>query len=225
MSCHEEIWWRTVSESLENKKFHFHNCFQSLLIIILLKYCCIVLDNSRLSWPSTHGDTWISGTRSCQGGDSAGTPRHMLPWNYKSKHQFGTFLITTKKLKMYFFSYPVPKWPKCNYSTIIQLCFVLFWFIWSQNPKIYRPTWLGFVPIPQTWLSGNISHKVSCDLVSPWKFLFHDSNTFLSKIGWIHLIVSFQNKSVSHYDSHMGTPTEEVIGHARWSVTQTLRNG
>ena len=182
MSCHEEIWWRTVSESLENKKFHFHNCFQSLLIIILLKYCCIVLDNSRLSWPSTHGDTWISGTRSCQGGDSAGsprhvlvwhkgthgdtwgvthgdtwssgtrscqggdsagTPRHMLPWNYKSKHQFGTFLITTKKLKMYFFSYPVPKWPKCNYSTIIQLCFVLFWFICSQNPKIYGPTWLG----------------------------------------------------------------------------------
>ena len=189
MSCHEEIWWRTVSESLENKKFHFHNCFQSLLIIILLKYCCIVLDNSRLSWPSTHGDTWISGTRSCQGGDSAGTPRHMLPWNYKSKHQFGTFLITTKKLKMYFFSYPVPKWPKCNYSTIIQLCFVLFWFIWSQNPKIYRPTWLGFVPMPQTWLSGNISHKVSCDLVSPWKFLFHDSNTFLSRIGWIRLIV------------------------------------
>ena len=150
----EEIWWRTVSESLENKKFHFHNCFQSLLIIILLKYCCIVLDNSRLSWPSTHGDTWghlnqwnsvmpgrwlgwvtqtcfgltqggswghmgsdtwvvkhgdtwSSGTRWCQGGDSAGTPRHMLPWNYKSKHQFGTFLITTKKLKMYFFSYPV----------------------------------------------------------------------------------------------------------------------
>ena len=127
-------------------------------------------------------DSWghlSSGTRSCQGGDSAGTPRHMLPWNYKSKHQFGTFLITTKKLKMYFFSYPVPKWPKCNYSTIIQLCFVLFWFICSQNPKIYRPTWLGFVPMPQTWLSGNISHKVSCDLVSPWKF--HDSNTFLSK--------------------------------------------
>ena len=109
---------------------------------------------------------------------------------------------------MYFFSYLVPKWPKCNYSTIIQLCFVLFWFICSQNPKIYRPTWLGFVPMPQTWLSGNISHKVSCDLVSPWKFLFHDSNTFLSKIGWIHLIVFFQNKSVSHYDSHMGTPTE-----------------
>ena len=177
----EEIWWRTVSESLENKKFHFHNCFQSLLIIILLKYCCIVLDNSRLSWPSTHGDTWISGTRSCQGGDSAGsprhvlvwhkgthgdtwgvthgdtwssgtrscqggdsagTPRHMLPWNYKSKHQFGTFLITTKKLKMYFFSYPVPKqafnWPKCNYSTIrvptIMLCFILIYlFAKSQN--------------------------------------------------------------------------------------------
>ena len=69
----------------------------------------------------------------------------ILPWNYKSKHQFGTFLITTKKLKMYFFSYPVPKWPKCNYLTIIQLCFVLFWFICSQNPKIYGPTWLGAV--------------------------------------------------------------------------------
>ena len=177
------------------------------------------------TWVVKHGDTWSSGTRWCQGGDSAGTPRHMLPWNYKSKHQFGTFLITTKKLKMYFFSYLVPKWPKCNYSTIIQLCFVLFWFICSQNPKIYRPTWLGFVPMPQTWLSGNISHKVSCDLVSPWKFLFHDSNTFLSRIGWIRLIVFFQNKSVSHYDSHMGTPTEEVIGHTRWSVTQTLRNG
>ena len=108
------------------------------------------------------------------------------------EHQFGTFLITTKKLKMYFYSYPVPKWPKCNYSTIIQLCFVLFWFICSQNPKIYRPTWLGFVPMPQTWLSGNISHKVSCDLVSPWKFLFHDSNTFLSKIGLIHLPYLFE---------------------------------
>ena len=79
--------------------------------------------------------------------------------------------------------------------------------------------------MPQTWLAGNISHKVSCDLVSPWKFLFYDSNKFLSKIGQIHLIVSFQNKSVSDYDSHMGTPTEEVIGHAKWSVTQTLRNG
>ena len=73
----------------------------------------------------SHGDTWSSGTRSCQGGDSAGTPRHILPWNYKSKHQFGTFLITTKKRKMYFFSYLVPKqafnWPKCNYSTILFL--------------------------------------------------------------------------------------------------------
>ena len=73
-------------------------------------------DNAMLGHPDmfwfdtrgvTHGDTWSSGTRSCQWGDSAGTPRHMLPWNYKSKHQFGTFLITTKKLKMYFFSYPV----------------------------------------------------------------------------------------------------------------------
>ena len=65
-------------------------------------------DNAMLGHPDmfwfdtrgvTHGDTWSSGTRSCQWGDSAGTPRHMLPWNYKSKHQFGTFLITTKKLK------------------------------------------------------------------------------------------------------------------------------
>ena len=38
------------------------------------------------------------------------------------EHQFGTFLITTKKLKMYFFSYPVPKqafnWPKCIHVII-----------------------------------------------------------------------------------------------------------
>ena len=55
-------------------------------------------DNAMLGHPDmfwfdtrgvTHGDTWglgsdswghlSSGTRSCQGGDSAGTPRHMLP--------------------------------------------------------------------------------------------------------------------------------------------------
>ena len=104
-------------------------------------------DNAMLGHPDmfwfdtrgvTHGDTWSSGTRSCQWGDSAGTPRHMLPWNYKSKHQFGTFLITTKKLKMYFFSYLVPKWPKCNYSTIIQLCFLFYFDLFVRKIPKYN---------------------------------------------------------------------------------------
>ena len=112
-------------------------------------------------------------------------------------------------------------WPKCNYSTIrvstIMLCFILILFV-RKIPKYIGLLGLDLFQFHRLGCLGNISHKVSCDIVSPRKFLFHDSNTFLSKIGWIHLIVSFQNKSVSHYDSHMGTPTcgcpEEVIGHA-----------
>ena len=134
---------------------------RTFLVINVIKYLIKGGSYSKQAWVTqtcfglTQGE-WLMGTHgewhlSCQGGDSAGTPRHMLPWNYKSKHQFDTFLITTKKLKMNFFSYPVTKrasnWPKFNYSTVrvltIMLCFILIYLF----AKSHRLGCLGTSPI------------------------------------------------------------------------------
>ena len=66
------------------------------------------------------------------------------------------------------------------YSTIIQLCFVLFWFICSLNPKIYGPTWLGFVPMPHR-MPTNSKFDAWGFTWAKFTFTFQLETTFIRK--------------------------------------------